>query len=161
MFNSEPKIYYYSPKKLLHYLYFNLGLVLFSLVLFCINFPFYVLLSELAILGCLLSLSAALYVYIHPLPLATITEDYIQIDRCAPLRWVDVICVKKDNGKYHLCAKDVLTFAVENLDKYPLNFMQKICKNSRFTAFSIPLYAMDNDSAQEIEKQIAKYAKVD
>ena len=53
-------------------------------------------------------------------------------------------------------AKEIITFEVKNLHHYKLNFIQRAIKNSEFTAFLIPLYAMDKKAAQAIERLLKK-----
>lgn len=47
----------------------------------------------------------------------------------------------------------------DNLKKYKLTFMQKLCKKNIFTPFSIPMYAMRPEDAAEIRNLVKHYAK--
>lgn len=41
-----------------------------------------------------------------------------------------------------------------------MNFMQKLIKNSEFSAFSIPLYAMEPRDAEAIESIVGNYVSL-
>ncbi len=153
MKNSVRK-FYYSRKKLGLYLLFNIFLLALAVAFTLTVFPEYPAVYIFAIGSCMLSVVCALFVFLVPLPLAVITPQSIKIDRCRPLDWTDIISVRKIRlGKGPFC-KQILRFKTGKLDGYRMNLMQRISAASKFGAFSIPLYAMNKNDSQEIEKLI-------
>ena len=150
-------VFYYSRKKLVFYLLFNLGLLSLALFFTWVIFPQYELIYSFALATCALSVLAIVIAMIIRHPLAVISSSSIKIDFCAPLKWKDI----KRARKAVFGPKELIIFEVKNLSKYKLNFMQKLIKNSKFSAFSIPLYAMDFRDAEAIEKIIEQYVRID
>ncbi|MBE6453055.1 MAG: hypothetical protein E7012_06175 [Alphaproteobacteria bacterium] len=145
--------FYYSRAKLGLYLLFNLFLFLLAVFFTLTVFPDYRIVYVFAIGSCLLSIFSALFVFIVPQKLATITPLGIKIDRAKPLPWDKVIAVRKVVFE-GVVKKEILKIYTTPMPKYKYNFMQKITANSEFGAFSIPLYAMNNKEAQAIETLI-------
>ena len=54
----------------------------------------------------------------------------------------------------------IIVFKLKENVTYPLSFMQKLCTNSPYGAFSIPLYAMTKEDKERIEQEIEKYVKI-
>lgn len=150
-------VFYYSRKKLLYYLLFNLGLLSLALFFTWIIFPQYELIYSFALATCVLSVLAIIAAMIIRHPLAIITPSAIKIDFCETLKWKDIKRARKTN----FGPKELIILDVKNLSKYKLNFMQRIIKDSKFSAFSIPLYAMDFRDAEAIEKIIRQYVVFD
>ena len=154
---TKTDIFYYSRSKLLLYLLFNLVLLTLALFFTWVIFPQYGIVYSLALGVCVLSVVATIVAMIIHHPLAVISSSSIKIDFCASLKWKDI----KSAHKVQFGHKELIIFEVKNLSKYKLNFMQKIIKNSKFSAFSIPLYAMDFRDAEAIEKIIGQYVRID
>ncbi len=150
-------VFYYSRKKLVFYLLFNLGLLSLALFFTWVIFPQYEIIYSFALITCLLSVLAIIVAMIIRHPLAVITSSSIKIDFCAPLKWKDIKIAHKEIFGH----KELIIFDVKNLSKYKLNLMQKLIKNSKFSAFSIPLYAMDFRDAEAIERIIEQYVHID
>lgn len=150
-------VFYYSRGKLLLYLLFNLGLLSLALFFTWIIFPQYEIIYSFALTTCILSVLAIVIAMIIRHPLAVISSSSIKIDFCAPLKWKDI----KRAHKIIVGHKKLIILEVKNLSIYRLNFMQKLIKNSKFSAFSIPLYAMDFREAEAIEKVIEQYVHFD
>lgn len=163
--NTSKKLnltFQYDKSKLKKLVLFNFILVILSLKLcYCqsiglINMPISItiilILSVFAFLG-------SLFVTIHPLRLALVTDETITIDHNAPLKWKDVKIAREFKVRYIYEQQAISLILKEGLN-YPLTFMQKLCKKNHFTPFSIPLYAMtpkDQDKIRKIIKQKVKY----
>lgn len=151
--------FYYSRKKLILYLLFNLALLILALLFTISIFPEYPLIYHFAIFTTVLSVLSILIVLIVHKPLAVITSQSITIDRCPPLYWRDIISVGTRTIKAGFWKKEIIVFNVRNFKTYKLNLIQKAIKNTDFTAFSIPLYAMDRKEGRLINQTIHKYLK--
>lgn len=151
--------FYYSRRKLAMYLLFNLFLLIMALLFTLSIFPDYPLVYHFAIFTTALSIFSVLIVLLLHKPLAIITSQSITIDRCPPLFWKDVISTSIRTIGKGFWKKDIIIFNVHNFKTYKLNLIQKAIKNSDFTAFSIPLYAMDRQDARTINQTIHKYLK--
>ena len=156
MAKALKQTFYYSRIKLSCYLLFNFGLLGLALFFSHVLFPDYVVLSDLVIALCAVSLTSVVIVLLLHKPLAVITAEAVTIDRCPPLKWKDIKSLHKKTVGKSFMAKEIITFEVKNLHRYKLNFIQRAIKNSEFTAFSIPLYAMDKKDAQAIERLLKK-----
>ena len=150
-------VFYYSRKKLAFYLLFNLGLLSLALFFTWVIFPQYEIIYSFALTTCVLSVLAIVIAMIIRHPLAVISSSSIKIDFCVPLKWKDIKLARK----VIFGPKELIILDVKDLSKYKLNFMQKLIKNSKFSAFSIPLYAMDFREAEAIEKIIEQYVRID
>lgn len=162
--SSLMQTFYYSRRKLGLYLLFNCGLLLLALLFTWMIFPDYTPVYRFAIAACTISAISALLALLIRHPLAVITPESIRIDFCQPLKWKDIAAARKITiAKYYLGKREykrnIIIFDVPDLSKYKLNFMQKLSKNSEFSAFSIPLYAMDDKEAGKIEKLIRRQIK--
>ena len=154
------EIFHYEHKKLITLALFNIAL---TIVLFLIGnyiaknniltsqthliFLFVVLTLTLS------SLASSLFVALSPLNLAVVTKETIQIDHNQPLKWDDIELAEEFIANYFY-RQPVIVLHLKPGIEYKLTFMQKICKNHRFTAFSIPLYAMSKEEADNIRKTI-------
>ncbi len=150
------KEFYYNRKKLRYWAVFNLILLLIALALPAITLE-QLIVATVAKLLALASALAAFYVYMEPQKLAQIDEDGIIIDHNTKLYWKDVEKIEDIHIKGCCCGRDIIRFKLKNDKKYPLTFMQKLSKNCRYGAFSIPLYAMTKEDAAKIEKEIKKH----
>ena len=101
----------------------------------------------------LLALAGSLFVAIHPLRLALVTDNEITIDHNVALKWKDIEVAKEFKASY-IYTQQAIALHVRKGVTHKLTFMQKICKNNVFTPFSIPLYAMTPKDAQKIRKII-------
>ena len=139
-------------------------LFIFSATIFCFALVGALIIGIQTFSGALLLcftflfVAASLFVYIFPPRLARIDSRSIQIDRAVPLLWCDVVRARLT---YSSCFKlrRIIVFELKPRVVYPLTFMQKICKYSRFTPFSIPLYAMESGEQKAICDEISKYCK--
>lgn len=159
MYNSpkNQEIFYYSRRKLALYLFFNLGLLALAMFFTWLIFPEHTVIYYFAITTCIIATIAVAAVLIINYPLAVITPEAIKIDWCQPLKWQDITKANKTQAGYKFGKRDIIIFEVKNLSQYRLNFVQRLIKNSEFSAFSIPLYAMDADAAKEIESTITHH----
>lgn len=152
-------VFYYSRCKLALYLFLNLVLLVLALFFSWVVFPEHAIVYYFAIVTCVLAVFAVAAVLIINYPLAVLTSDSIKIDLCQPLKWKDIKTAKKTQAGYNRWKRDIIIFEVKDISKYRLNFVQRLIKNSEYTAFSIPLYAMNADDAKAIEAKIFKYVK--
>lgn len=143
--------FHYSRRKLALYLVFNLVLLALALFFTWLIFPSYPLVYEFALAACVLSVLSVMAVFFIRHPLAVVTSEAVRIDFCCPLYWKDVSAIKKIIVGRSFYKKTILVFEIRNLSSYPLNFMQRLIRKSEFSAFSIPLYAMEAKEAQAIE----------
>ena len=157
--NDDIQTFYYSRKKLGLYLLFNIVLLVLAVFFTLTIFPEYPAVYIFAVSACALSVFGALFVFLVPLPLAVITAKDIKIDRNAPVEWKNIRSVRKVYLGYGPFRKSILRLNPGKLPEYHMNLMQKICANSEFGAFSIPLYAMNQADSKEIEKVIKGLAK--
>lgn len=141
-------------------------LFIFSATIFCFALVGALIIGIQTFSGALLLcfpflfVATSLFVYIFPPRLARIDSRSIQIDRAVPLLWCDVVRARLT---YSSCLKlrQIIVFELKPRVVYPLTFMQKICKYSRFTPFSIPLYAMESGEQKAICDEISKYCKLE
>ena len=157
---SQEKIFYYSSLKLGVWFAVNaaaLITVVFAFLSCWCLYYWWEAWMVLALVG--ISFVASAWVYFFPQPLAVITRQSIKIDRSVPLLWKDVAFAEEKDVRCCLRRKHIIVFHLRGGVDYPLNFMQKLCRNSCFTAFSIPLYAMSAEDGAEIKRQIADYAE--
>ena len=89
-----------------------------------------------------------------------VTPASIKIDLCAPLKWKDIKKARKIQVGHQCCRREIIVLEVKDLSKHRLNFMQKLIKNSEFSAFSIPLYAMEPRDAEAIESIVGNYVSL-
>lgn len=146
--------FYYSRKKMFLYLLFNLWLLLMATLFTISIFPEYPMVYRFSLFFCLAAVIATVTVLLLNQPVAEIDAAGIRIDRCAKLFWKDVVFADIHKIKSLCGTKKIITFKIKNLSKYKLNFMQKLNKNSQFTVFSIPLYAMDQEERKAIATAI-------
>lgn len=152
--------FFYSRRKLSLYLLFNLGLLALALCFTYVIFPQYEVVYSFAVVVCVLSVISAAAVLFIRYPLAVINPSSIKIDLCSPLKWKDIQSAKKVSVGHCMGQREIIILKVKDLSKHKLNFMQRLIKNSEYSAFSIPLYAMDDNSAAAIEKLINSYVKI-
>ncbi len=155
---SKTHIFHYSRRKQALFLLFNIGIFLLALWFTWLIFPEYGLAYCLAITLCLLSILATLTAMAIRHPLAVITPESIAIDFCQPLKWKDITKAETVTVGEHY-KKQIVILRVKDISRYKLNFMQWLCRNSEFSAFSIPLYAMEKEDAEAIEKLIKRHVK--
>ena len=150
--------FYYSRKKLFEL--FVLSLLVFGVALYSVYF-FSMRVGVATVILCfpILFVWASLYVFLCPPRVAKIDKRAIQIDRAVPLLWSDVKSAHKTTSN-PVCGRDIIVFELKPRVIYPLTWMQEFCKSTRFTAFSIPLYAMSEKDQKAICKEIAKHCKI-
>ena len=108
----------------------------------------------------LLALALVLFVTTVPQNLALINKDGIIIDHNEMLKWHDIELAEEKYTSFLLRRPFIaLHVKPEELKKYHLTFMQKLCKNNVFTPFSIPMYAMHPEDAAEIRNIIKRHTK--
>ena len=159
------EIFHYEYKQLLIWAMFNVALTcsLFFICKFIAQNNIITTASQFYLLVCvmiltLLSLAGSLFVVISPLNLAIVTDETIKIDHNQPLRWEDIE-IAREFRVNNIFKRSVIALHLKQGVEYKLTFMQKICKNHKFTAFSIPLYAMNSSEAEKIRKHIIKHCK--
>jgi hypothetical protein len=92
--------------------------------------------------------------------LAVVNRDGIKIDHNELLKWQDVTVAEEKYTSY-ISRRPLIALHVEpeKLKQYHLTFMQVLCKGNVFTPFSITMYAMRPEAAENIRKVIKKYVK--
>jgi len=108
----------------------------------------------------LLALASVVFVTTVPQTLAIVNKEGITIDHNALLKWQDIEVAEEKYTSF-LTRRPFIALHInkENLKKYKLTFMQKLCKNNIFTPFSIPMYAMRPEDAAEIRNIIKRHVK--
>lgn len=158
--NAETQeVFYYSRRKLAFYLLFNLGLLLLAMFFTWTIFPEYGFLYRFALITCFISVLAIIMVILIHYPLAVITPQSIKIDMGVPLDWKDITGINLIKVGGRGFRREIITFDIKDISKYKLRFIQKLIHNSKFSAFSVPLYAMNPGEAEAIVKTIRKYIK--
>ena len=150
--------FYYDNIKLQKLLLLNA--VLLSAVIMVGNYtPQYMWFVSLVAVLCLISFSATLYVVVFPQCLAQIDDEGIKIDHNAKLNWGDIESAehKLIPGCLH---RDIILLKVKDGVKYHKRFMQYMSGKSPYGEFSVPLYAMNDDDAEAIVAEIAKYIEI-
>ena len=106
------------------------------------------------------ALASVVYVATMPQRLALINKEGIKIDHNEMLAWGDIEVAEERYTSSIAHRKFIaLHVAPENIVKYKLTFMQKLCQGNIFTPFSIPLYAMKPEDAAEIRNIIKRHVK--
>lgn len=147
-------LFYYDRRKLRLLFLANLAglalVIVFGHALFAPFLPA----GLFAVLLCFCSLLAAAYVYFFPQKLAIVTDEDIRLDRCHPLKWKNIAAAEETAiGPFRrriIILKPTADFGCR------LTFMQHVCRHLRFTAFSVPLYAMTDRDGQKIKEIIAE-----
>jgi hypothetical protein len=139
---------------------FNVGLLALAILFTWSIFPDYQFIYYFALTTCGISLAGSVLVLCTRLPVAKLDEVGIKIDHNQILPWSQIQHVDKISERCWLITKDFLKIEPQPLTGYKMTFMQKLSAQSRFGAFSIPLYAMDEHSALQIEKLIAHYVDI-
>jgi len=155
--SQKAQIFYYSRRKLGIYLLFNLGLLAMAILFTWSIFPDYPPVYYFALITCGLSILSSLIVFLIRLPVAIINDKGIKIDRNQPLNWNQVKKVEKIVFRPFGFARPILKITPQKISNYKMTLVQKIVGHSHYGSFSIPLYAMRDDSASQIEKLIRKY----
>jgi hypothetical protein len=156
----QKQIFYYSRRKLGLYFLFNVGLLALALLFTWSIFPDYRPIYYFALITCGISLIGSLLVLCTRLPVAQLDDVGIKIDRNQILPWSQIQSIDKISEHCWLITKDFLKIEPKPLTAYKMTFMQKLSAQSRFGAFSIPLYAMEKHNADQIEKLIANYLDI-
>ncbi|MBE6443323.1 MAG: hypothetical protein E7020_01485 [Alphaproteobacteria bacterium] len=154
---EKAKIFYYSRHKLGVYLLFNLGLLALAILFTWSIFPDYTPVYYFALGTCTLSILSSLFVFLVRMPLAIIDDNGIKIDRNQQLKWSQIKSVERIIFKHFGFERPILKINPQKIANYKMTLMQKIAGNSQFGAFSIPLYAMTDKNAKQIEKLIFSY----
>ncbi len=152
---TTKNVFYYSRKKLGLYLLGNFTLLVLAALFTALIFPDYPVIYYFALATCVLSLFCSVYVFLFPQPVAVVSEQGIKIDRANPIAWQQIKKVNKKSFKNFAWAKEILQIETVKLPKYKYNLMQKLCMHSKFGAFSIPLYAMNDNDARDIERLVS------
>lgn len=146
--------FYYSRHKLGIYLLFNLGLLALAILFTWSIFPDYQPVYYFALIACTLSIFSSLFVFLVRMPLAVIDSNGIKIDHNQQLKWSQIKSVEPETFKQFGYDRAFLRITPQKIGNYKMSFMQKLVGNSQFGAFSIPLYAMSDKNAKQIEKLI-------
>lgn len=157
--SKSAQVFYYSRRKMGFYLLFNLGLLALAILFTWAIFPYYQPIYYFALITCSLSILGSLFVFLVRLPLAVIDEEGIKIDHDQPLKWSQVKEVEHVEIHYLGARRAILKITPKKLSNYRRNLMQVITMHSEFGAFSVPLYAMSDNKAKQIEKLIFSYVK--
>ncbi len=165
---KEPKLnqtFYYDRKKLVFLAVFNVFLVTFIYMIISCLSKYGYLTSKimltfhlLVLTSSVLALIGSTFVAIFPLRLALLTNEGITIDHNETLKWTDIDYAKEFKAHYIYPQHAIALHTKEGVT-HNLTFMQKLCKNNVFTAFSIPLYAMTPKDAEKIMKIIKQKCK--
>lgn len=149
-------LFYYDKRKLKRLLAFSL-MVLAGLVVFG-KYIFYPLIPAglLAILLWFAFTLAAAHVCFFPQKMAVVTDEYIKIDNNVPLKWKNIALSEEIFAGPGQCRRILILRPQEGF-QCRLNFMQHICRHLKFTAFSIPLYAMRDQDVEKIRTIIASH----
>lgn len=150
------KFFYYSRSKIGKLLLFYLLLTAAAIAAGLLCCPKYFALIATVIFVCICAVTATAFVFFVPQNLAVIDNRMIKIDHGYPLQWKDIdaaeeVCTNS------LCNRKIIVFRMKENFSCPLTFMQKLCKKSCFTPFSIPLYAMTESEQQRIREEIAAH----
>ena len=156
---TTKNIFYYSRKKLGLYLLGNFSLLLLASLFTILIFPDYPLFYYFALITCIISLLCATYVFVFPQPVVVVSEQGLKIDRANPITWQQIKKVNKLTFGKSLWVKNILQIQTQKMPKYKYNFMQKLCMHSKFGAFSIPLYAMNDNDAKDVERLLSSHLK--
>ncbi len=105
----------------------------------------------------LCALGSAVFVMIYPPKVAVVTNKSIKIDHNVPLLWEDVE-LAEEKYSCQLTRRPLIALHLKQGVTYPLTFMQKLCKHNVFTPFSIPLYALDEQTANRLRELVKHYA---
>ncbi len=157
MMAEKTQTFYYSRRKLGLYLLFNLGLLALAILFTWSVFPDYQPVYYFALITCCISILSSLFVFLIRMPLAVIDAEGIKIDHNQPLKWSQIKSVERDVSNYLGFEKPFLRIVPQKIGAYKMSFMQRLVGNSQFGAFSIPLYAMSDKNAKQIEKLIKEY----
>jgi hypothetical protein len=88
--------------------------------------------------------------------LAVVNAQGIKIDHNPFLRWQDI-----DHAEYRLSSsvlkRPFIALITKEGVSFNLTFMQRLCQHNRFTAFSLPLYAMTPQSAIALQEIVQKH----
>jgi hypothetical protein len=88
--------------------------------------------------------------------LAVVNAQGIKIDHNPFLHWQDI-----DHAEYRLSSSVLKRPFIALITKegvtFNLTFMQRLCQHNRFTAFSLPLYAMTPQSAIALQEIVQKH----
>lgn len=161
---EKEEVFYYSQKSLI------LLTVAYALIAFIVwalanglqqrgclanNYALFVILSITMFLT-LAALGSAVFVMIFPPRVAVVTSKSIKIDHNAPLLWKDVELAEE---KYTspLTRRRLIALHLRKDANYPLTFMQKLCKHNIFTPFSLPMYAIEEKSAERLRHLVKKH----
>lgn len=164
---SEEKIFYYERRQIiaLTLLYAAVACFVWMLTkcMMCCHLITSMTMVALMIAVMTLSLVAlamVVFVLIFPQPVAVINHEGIKIDHNALLSWNDVELAEEKYTSF-ISRRPIIALHLkaEAKDKYKLTFMQHLCKHNVFTEFSIPLYAMSPEAAQEIKNIIKRRCK--
>ena len=152
------KKFYYNRAKLRNWLF--ISFLMFIVVLQCSadSFILEVWFNEVKFLT-LCFFIGMLYVYLRPQTLAQIDNEGIKIDRNEKLKWSDVAKVEVIHPKNY-GGRHFIRFKLKKSAHYKLRWMQKMSAQTKYGAFSIPLYAMTSKDAVQIEKEIMKHMSV-
>ncbi len=154
---DKVQTFYYSRRKLGLYLLFNLGLLALAVLFTWSIFPDYQPVYYFALITCCISILSSLFVFLFRMPLAVIDANGIKIDHNQPLKWGQIKSVERQVSNYMGFEKPFLKITPQKIDAYKMTFMQRLAGNSHFGSFSIPLYAMSDNNAKQIEKLIDGY----
>lgn len=154
----EPQLtfFYYNRRKIGALLFFYVLLLIVAIAVGMAFYPQYYAATALAVFLCITAISAAAFVFFFPQNLAVVSDRAIKIDHGFPLPWKEMCCAEEimTNKTW---GRRIIVFKMKEGFSCPFTLMQHLCKNSCFTPFSIPLYAMSEKDQAEIKKMIADH----
>lgn len=153
------KFFYYSRSKIGKLLLFYLFLLVGTIVAGLLCYPQCFAVTVAAVFVCVCAVTATAFVFFIPQNLAVIDNRMIKIDHGYPLQWKNIVAAEEICTN-SVCRRKIIVFRVKENFSCPLTFMQKMCKKSCFTPFSIPLYAMTESEQQRIREEIAAHTKL-
>ena len=157
---QKATIFFYSRTKLLYLFVLNMALFTTTAILTYLIFPEYLPVTAIVAFICMLSAGISGFLLLFPRKLAIISDFGIKIDDCAVLDWQDISHAKEIITN-PISKRKIIIFILKDGVSYPLNKMQHLCKKSKYSAFSIPLYAMEKEDYEKIKELISSYVKLE
>lgn len=132
--------------------------MLFLLVSCCIRHPACWYWWQFQTLMGLFGLTLLLWIYKYVLkhPVAIVNELGIKIDHCRILYWKDIVSAEYRNVRCCFRNLPVIVLHPRKNLRYQYNFLQKRCAAMDFTAFSLPLYDVSKQTAQDFSKLVSE-----
>lgn len=153
------KKFYYDRQKLGKLLLLNTVLVcaIMFYILYC---PCYLEWAIIVAVLATLSFSISAFIAVFPPRVALIDKDGLIIDRNAKLLFKDIKSARKLDVRALFFKRAIIRLEPKKGKGKPWRLMQYVSNASAFGAYSIPLYAMRENDAKAIEKELAKHIAI-